>query len=40
LTPLLLIVGIGLGALDDLTDGGMRVRLGGLREQLKGAGIT
>jgi hypothetical protein len=40
LTPLLLIVGIGLGALDDLTDGGMRVRLAGLQAQLQSAGVA
>ena len=40
LTPLLLIAGIGLGALDDLTDGGMRVRLSGLKAQLNSAGIV
>lgn len=40
LTPLLLIVGIGLGALDDITDGEMRVRLSGLKAQLNTAGIA
>ena len=40
LTPLLLIIGIGLGALDDLTDGEMRARLSGLQAQLKAAGIA
>lgn len=40
LTPLLLIVGIGLGALNDLTDGGMRAKLAGLQSQLNAAGIA
>ena len=40
LTPLLLIIGIGLGALNDLTDSGMRARLDGLQAQLKNAGIA
>ena len=40
LTPLLLIIGIGSGALNDLLDGGMRARISGLEAQLKSAGVA
>jgi hypothetical protein len=40
LTPILLIIGIGWGALQDMTDGPMRKRMSDLETQLKNFGVA
>lgn len=40
LAPMLLIIGIGLGALNDMTDGPMRRELSTLGKQFQAAGIA
>ena len=40
LTPLLLIVGVGLGAMRDLADGSMRIELSGLEAYFRDLGVA
>lgn len=40
LTPLLLIIGISLGALDDFMNGAMRARLANLETHVRAAGVV